>query len=178
MVSAGFMLVGDSAWMPKPLDAGGIGPALVAGTIAGKCAAEAVRSGDVSEAGLWKYNKEFIEEYGYKTAGLEVFRRLIQTLTNEQISYGMKHFMGNLDVEAISKGEHPDFGHLGKLSMAIRGALNKRLADGLRFTTGQNRKLTAHYRAYPESPGGFAAWRARLHQILDESNSGLARFQN
>ena len=178
MVSAGFMLVGDSAWMPKPLDAGGIGPALVAGTIAGKCAAEAVVSGDVSEAGLWKYNKEFIEEYGYKTAGLEVFRRLIQTLTNEQISYGMKHFMGNLDVEAISKGEHPDFGHLGKLSMAIRGALNKRLADGLRFTTGQNRKLTAHYRAYPESPGGFAAWRARLHQILDESNAGLARFQN
>ncbi|MDC8437711.1 MAG: NAD(P)/FAD-dependent oxidoreductase, partial [Candidatus Nitrosotenuis sp.] len=27
MVSGGFMLVGDSAWMPKPLDAGGIGPA-------------------------------------------------------------------------------------------------------------------------------------------------------
>ena len=26
MVSGGFILVGDSAWMPKPLDAGGIGP--------------------------------------------------------------------------------------------------------------------------------------------------------
>lgn len=178
MVSGGFMLVGDSAWMPKPLDAGGIGPALVAGAIAGKCAARALQSGDVSEAGLWPYNKEFVQEYGYKTAGLEIFRRLIQTLTNDQISYGMKHFLGNLDVEAISKGEHPDFGHLGKLTMAIRGALNKRLADGLRFTTAQNRTLTAHYRAYPQEPGGFGRWKARLDQILDESNRGLAKFQN
>jgi flavin-dependent dehydrogenase len=36
MVSNGYMLVGDSAWMPKPLDAGGIGPAIIAATIAGK----------------------------------------------------------------------------------------------------------------------------------------------
>ena len=28
-------MVGDSAWMPKPIDAGGIGPALIAGTILG-----------------------------------------------------------------------------------------------------------------------------------------------
>ena len=178
MVANGFMLVGDSAWMPKPLDAGGIGPALVAGTIAGKCAAEAIQSGDVTEGGLWGYNKEFVNEYGYKTAGLEIFRRLIQTLTNEQISYGMKHFLGNLDVEAISKGEHPDFSNLGKLTMMIRGALNKKLADGLRFTTQQNRLLTDHYYNYPEEPGGFDGWRKRLHQILDESNAKLAQYQN
>ena len=30
MVANGYMLVGDSAWMPKPLDAGGIGPAIIA----------------------------------------------------------------------------------------------------------------------------------------------------
>lgn len=178
MVANGFMLVGDSAWMPKPLDAGGIGPALVAGTIVGKCAVEAIESGDVTEKGLWNYNKEFINEYGYKTAGLEIFRRLIQTLTNEQISYGMKHFLGNLDVEAISKGEHPDFGSLSKLSIIIRGALNKKLADGLRFTTKQNKMLTEHYYNYPQTPDGFDQWSKTLHQILDESNSKLALYQN
>ena len=36
MVSGGYVLVGDSARMPKPIDAGGIGPALIAGTILGK----------------------------------------------------------------------------------------------------------------------------------------------
>ncbi|HXV66351.1 MAG TPA: NAD(P)/FAD-dependent oxidoreductase, partial [Nitrosopumilaceae archaeon] len=127
LVANGYMLVGDSAWMPKPLDAGGIGPALVAGTLIGKVVAEAIEANDVTEKGLWKYNKEFINEYGYKTAGLEIFRRLIQTLTNDQISYGMKHFLGNLDVEAISKGEHPDFSALSKIGMMIRGALNKKL---------------------------------------------------
>ena len=178
MVAGGFVLVGDSAWMPKPLDAGGIGPALVAGTIVGKCVVEAIETGDVTEGGLWSYNKEFINEYGYKTAGLEIFRRLIQTLSNEQLSYGMKHFLGNLDVEAISKGEHPDFGHLSRLGMMIRGALNKRLANGLRFTTKQNRRLTDHYYNYPESPDGFGQWQKTLHDILDESNTRLSRYQN
>lgn len=178
MVASGFILVGDSAWMPKPLDAGGIGPALVAGTIVGRCVVEAIQEGDVSEAGLWRYNKEFINEYGYKTAGLEIFRRLIQSLTNEQISYGMKHFLGNLSVEAISKGEHPDFSYLGKLGMVVRGILNKKLAEGLRFTTKQNKSLTEHYYNYPNSPDGFERWRVELHRILDESNSKLVQYQN
>ena len=178
LVANGYMLVGDSAWMPKPLDAGGIGPALVAGTLIGKVVAEAIESGDVTERGLWKYNKNFIDEYGYKTAGLEIFRRLIQTLTNEQISYGMKHFLGNLDVEAISKGEHPDFSALSKIGMMIRGALNKKLADGLRFTTQVNSWLTKHYYNFPETPDGFERWRKELHEKLDESNVKLEAYYN
>ena len=178
MVANGYIIVGDSAWMPKPLDAGGIGPALVAGTIIGKCAVDAIQSGDVTEKGLWKYNKEFINEYGYKTAGLELFRSLIQTLTNDQISYGMKHFLGHLDIEAISKGEHPDFGGLGKLGMIIRGALNKKLANGLRYTTQQNKWLTDHYYNYPETPEGFYKWSKQLRKVLDESNAKLISFQN
>ncbi len=176
LVANGYMLVGDSAWMPKPLDAGGIGPALVAGTLIGKVVADAIETGDVTEKGLWKYNKEFINEYGYKTAGLEIFRRLIQTLTNDQISYGMKHFLGNLDVEAISKGEHPDFGGLTKLGMLIRGALNKKLAEGLKFTTEVNKWLTNHYYDYPESPEGFEKWQAQLHEKLKESNTKLDAY--
>jgi flavin-dependent dehydrogenase len=178
LVANGYVLVGDSAWMPKPLDAGGIGPALVAGTIIGKVTVEALESGDVTEKGLWKYNKEFINEYGYKTAGLEVFRRLIQTLTNDQISYGMKHFLGNLDVEAISKGEHPDFGGLGKIGMIIRGALNKKLAEGLKFTTKMNSWLTKHYYDFPESPDGFEKWQKDLHEKLDEANKKLVVYAN
>ena len=178
LVANGYAIVGDAAWMPKPLDAGGIGPALVAGTIIGKCVVEAIESNDVTENGLWKYNKEFINEYGYKTAGLEVFRRLIQTLTNDQISYGMKHFLGDLDVEAISKGEHPDFSTIGKIGMMIRGALNKKLAEGLRYTTQQNKWLTQHYYSFPDSPDGFDEWKNKMHQKLDEANTKLGSFAN
>src|SRR5438105_2577122 len=77
LVANGYMLVGDSAWMPKPLDAGGIGPAIVAATIIGKNAVEAIESGDVSEGGLWQYNIDFVNDYGNKTARLEMYRRLL-----------------------------------------------------------------------------------------------------
>jgi flavin-dependent dehydrogenase len=176
MVSGGYMLVGDSAWMPKPIDAGGIGPALIAGTILGKNVAQAIEANDVSEEGLWQYNLDFIKEYGYKTAGLELFRRLVQTMTNEQISYGMKHFLGNLDVEAISKGEHPDFSGLGKVGMIIRGIMNKTVAEGLKYTSGQNRLLVEHYYNYPKDPSDFDEWSKSLHNILDKSYIKIASF--
>ena len=176
LVSGGYMLVGDSAWMPKPIDAGGIGPALIAGTILGKNVAHAIEANDVSEAGLWQYNLDFIEEYGYKTAGLELFRRLVQQMTNDQISYGMKHFLGNLDVESISKGEHPDFSGLGKIGMIIRGAMNKTVADGLRYTSKQNQWLVDHYNNYPKDPTGFDEWNKVLHQKLDEAFAKVESF--
>lgn len=176
LTSGGYMLVGDSAWMPKPIDAGGIGPALIAGTIAGEDAVRAIEANDTSEEGLWRYNIDFIREYGYKTAGLELFRRLVQTLTNKQISYGMKHFLGNLDVESISKGEHPDFSGLGKVGMIIRGIMNRTVADGLRYTSAQNKWLVNHYNNYPENPSGFKEWNDILHKKLDESYKKIDTF--
>ena len=176
LVSSGYMLVGDSAWMPKQIDAGGIGPALIAGTVIGKNVVDAIQANDVTEKALWQYNLDFIEEYGYKTAGLELFRRLVQTMTNEQISYGMKHFLGNLDVESISKGEHPDFSGLGKIGMIIRGAMNKTVADGLRYTSKQNQWLVQHYEDYPKNPDGFDDWNKSLHKTLNESFSKIATF--
>src|SRR5918992_125178 len=148
--------------MPKPLDAGGIGTAIIAATIAGKDAVEAIQAGDTSEKGLWRYNKHFIDDYGYKTAGLEVFRRMLQGLTNEQIDYGMKHFLSKMDIEKITQGEHPEFSTVDKLGMIIRGAMNKKLAEDLRYCASINRILTDHYHNYPAIPEGFPEW----HSIL------------
>src|ERR671916_234622 len=169
LVANGYMLVGDSAWMPKPLDAGGIGPAIIAATIAGKDAVEAIQAGDTSEKGLWRYNKDYINDYGYKTAGLEVFRRMLQGLTNEQINYGMKHFLSKMDIDKITNGEHPQFSSVDKLGMVIRGTVNKRLADGLKFTANMNEKLVDLYNNYPSDPQGFQDWQRLLNGHLNEA---------
>ena len=169
LVANGYMLVGDSAWMPKPLDAGGIGPAIIAATIAGKDAVEAVQAGDTSEKGLWKYNKHFINDYGYKTAGLEVFRRMLQGLTNEQINYGMKHFLSKMDIDKITNGEHPEFSTVDKLGMMIRGAMNKKLAEDLKYTASVNKVLVDHYYNYPDAPEGFPEWHKKLTGHLEEA---------
>ena len=178
MVGNGYMLVGDSAWMPKPLDAGGIGPAIIAATIAGKNAVESIQAADVSENGLWKYNTDFIKEYGYKTAGLEVFRRMLQSLSNEQIDYGMKNFLSKFDVEKISQGEHPEFSTLDKLGMLIRGALNKNLAEDLKYTSQMNKKLVEHYHNYPQTPEGFANWKFQLDGYLKEAYAHFKEIKN
>jgi len=178
MVSGGYMLVGDSAWMPKAIDAGGIGPALIAGTIIGNNVVKAIEGNDVSETSLWQYNLDFIKEYGYKTAGLELFRGLVQQMTNEQISYGMKHFLGNLDVESISKGEHPDFSGLGKIGMIIRGVMNQTVAKALKYTSEQNQWLVEHYYNYPKDPSGFEQWNKILHQRFGEAITKVAAFGN
>ena len=178
MVSGGYMLVGDSAWMPKAIDAGGIGPALIAGTIIGNNVVKAIEGNDVSETSLWQYNLDFIKEYGYKTAGLELFRGLVQQMTNEQISYGMKHFLGNLDVESISKGEHPDFSGLGKIGMIIRGVMNQTVAKALKYTSEQNQWLVEHYYNYPKDPSGFEQWNKILHQRFGEAVTKVEAFGN
>ncbi|KAF6248640.1 MAG: NAD(P)/FAD-dependent oxidoreductase, partial [Nitrosopumilus sp. YT1] len=178
MVSGGFMLVGDSAWMPKAIDAGGIGPALIAGAIIGNNVVQAIEGNSVSEASLWQYNLDFIKEYGYKTAGLELFRALIQQMTNDQISYGMKHFLGNLDVESISKGEHPDFSGLGKFGMIIRGVMNKTVAKSLKYTSEENQWLVEHYYNYPKDPSGFDEWDKTLHQRLGKALTKVEAFGN
>ena len=169
MVANGYMLVGDAAWMPKPLDAGGIGPAIIAATIAGKDAVEAIEAEDVTEKGLWKYNKNYVNDYGYKTAGLEVFRRMLQCLTNEQIDYGMKHFLSKMDIDKITNGEHPQFTSVDKLGMIIRGGMNRRLADGLKYTASMNEKLVEHYHNYPSAPEGFPNWQRVLDEHLKEA---------
>jgi len=178
MVSGGYMLVGDSAWMPKAIDAGGIGPALIAGAIIGNNVVKAIEGNDVSEASLWQYNLDFIKEYGYKTAGLELFRGLVQQMTNEQISYGMKHFLGNMDIESISKGEHPDFSGLGKIGMIIRGVMNQTVAKALKYTSEQNQWLVEHYYNYPKDPSGFEQWNKTLHQRFGEALTKVAAFGN
>src|SRR6476469_135666 len=175
LVANGYILVGDAAWMPKPIDAGGIGPAIIAGTIAGKDAVQAIQQDDVTENGLWIYNKEFVEEYGYNTAGLEVFRRMLQDLTNDQINYGMKHFLSKMDVEKITNGEHPEFNAVDKLSMFMKAVVNRTLAEHLSHTSKMNEKLVAHYHNYPDDPREFPQWHLTLEHILEEA---FAKFRN
>ena len=62
--------------------------------------------------------------------------------------------------------------------MIIRGALNKKLAEGLKYTTNMNKWLTKHYYDFPESPDGFENWHKDLHEKLDEANIKLPVYAN
>jgi hypothetical protein len=74
-----------------------------------------------------------------------------------------------MDIDKITKGEHPEFSTVDKLGMMIRGAMNKKLADDLRYCADINKKLTEHYQNYPESPVDFEDWSKHLHGMLQEA---------
>ncbi len=175
MVANGYMIVGDAAWMPRPIDAGGIGPAIYASTIAGKVVAEALQANDTSERGLWKFNMEYVRAYGYRMASFEILRRFLQILSNEDLNYGMKHFLGQDDVDSITRREHPEFKRVGFGSPSrILWALPRlALARGLRYTAEKSRRLIERYMDYPSSPAGFPEWHSKFMAELREA---YARF--
>jgi len=171
MVANGFAVVGDAAWLPRPLDAGGIGPAIYASVILGKTVAHALEANDVSQEGLWPYNHEYMMTHGYQMASFEILRRYLQTLTNEQIDYGMRHFLSEQDIQAITDRRHPDFNRTQYLNPAmwfrVLGDVN--LARGLRYTARKSQTLVNHNLEYPDSPRGFEQWRHRLQAELAET---------
>jgi len=64
MVTDGIMLVGDAAHQVNPMTGGGILNGMIAGEIAGRVAAEAVRKGDTSEKQLRPYVQEWHKAEG------------------------------------------------------------------------------------------------------------------
>ncbi len=174
LVFNGYMGAGDSMAMPNPISAGGIGPALVAGILAGQNAAEAIHTGDVSINGLWKYNLDFNEEYGKKTAGLEVFRVYLQSMNNDLLNYGMKMFVTAKEATDLGYGIVPELSLASKFKMILQGAQNVNAFSNLIYVVKKMKILNELYGKYPTSTEGFAKWRESVDAEMEEAK---ARFQ-
>ncbi|MDE1856490.1 MAG: dehydrogenase [Candidatus Micrarchaeota archaeon] len=171
LVFDGYMGAGDSMAMPNPISAGGIGPALVAGILAGENAVKAVHNNDTSIKGLWQYNLDFNEAYGRKTAGLEVFRIYLQSLNNEQINYGMRTFLTQQEAIDISYGRVPELSLASKFRMVLKGAQNMDAFMNLLYVVKAMKRLNAIYERYPKSPEQFGAWRQEVTKEMEEAKA-------
>lgn len=84
-VGDGILLAGDAAHMVNPVTGGGIVPAMRAGMLAGKTAAEAIAAGDVSRRFLQRYAEEW---HGIGGKNHERFYRIKEatyTLTDDDL---------------------------------------------------------------------------------------------
>ncbi len=168
LVCDNYIGAGDSMSMPNPISAGGIGPAMISGVLAGQTAAEAAASGDASVGALWKYNLAFNDLYGSKTAALEVFRVYLQSLNNDLINYGMSHFLTKGEAEALSYGRIPEITIASTFQKILSGVANINAFKNLLFTVNKMKRLLEVYKAYPESPAEFEKWRARVQAEMNE----------
>ena len=167
LVYDGYMGAGDSMAMPNPLSAGGIGPALLSGILAGKNATISIESNDTTTKGLWKYNTEFNEAYGKKTAGLEIFRIYLQSLNNDVINYGVKTFLTTNEINELTLGLVPELNLTTKFKMALKGVTNISAFKDLVYTSKKMKEMNLIYKQYPESPDKFSEWAERVRNEIE-----------
>jgi hypothetical protein len=83
----------------------------------------------------------------------------------------MKHFLGQDDVDSITRREHPEFQRvrLGSPFHLFWALPRLALARGLRYTAEKSRKLIEHYMNYPTFPETFDEWHGKFLAELQEA---------
>ena len=176
LVGNGIVVVGDAGCQANPIHGGGIGSSMMGGKIAGEVVADALEKGDPSVEALWPVNIRYMENYGMKQAGLDVFRIFLQGLTNEDLNYGMKYrLITEEDLLKTSLGEDVHlniseatrriFNGLGRLSFL-------RSLYRMAWTLREAKDL---YRRYPSSPDKFQEWKREVERLYSNAKSSFWR---
>lgn len=174
MVGNGVLIIGDAACLVNPIHGGGIGPSMLSGHLAGKTIVEALEKGNVSQESLWPYNIKYMESYGTKQAGLDVFRLLLLTCSDEDLNYGMKYkLLTEEDVLKAGLGEEFHLNITETAKRVFKGLRRIRFLNKLRVTVNLMNKVKAHYKNYPKTPEDFKTWQMGTEALFKEARSKL-----
>lgn len=172
MVGNGVIIVGDAACLVNPIHGGGIGPSMLGGHLAGETIIETLEKGNVSQKSLWSLNRRYMELYGAKQAGLDVFRMMLLTTSDEDLNYGMKYkLLMEEDVLKAGLGEEFHLKVTDTAKRVFKGFKRIRFLNKLRITVNLMKQVKAHYNNYPESPKNFKEWQLKTEALFKEAKS-------
>ena len=170
MVGNGILIVGDAACQVNPIHGGGMGPSMVGGSLAGETIINALEAGNVGRANMWSYNTKYMQSYGAKQAGLDIFRLLLQRLSDEDINYGMKYrLITEDDLLKTSMGEDARLNISEKTRRVFRGIGRLSLLKRLRATVHLMKRMKTLYRNYPPSPEHFDEWKKKAQHLIEKA---------
>ncbi|MCX8162139.1 MAG: NAD(P)/FAD-dependent oxidoreductase [Candidatus Bathyarchaeota archaeon] len=167
LVADGFMLVGDSACQVNPIHGGGIGPSMYAGKLAAEAIVEAYDRGLFTAEGLWSYNVRYMRSYGAKQAALDILRRFLQDISDEDIDYGMSaRLLSEDDILKASMYGTLKVKTLEKVKRFIRGSGRLKLLLRLRRISVAMNEVRRLYERFPRNIGEFRRWLYEARSIL------------
>ena len=170
LVSDGVAFVGDSASMVNPIHGGGIGAGMRAGIILGEVAKEAIARRDLSARRLWDYNTRFLANFGRRLASLEIFKRLLVDVVDDDINYGFeKRILEARDLMSANRGDGFKLGVADKLRRVKRSAARPKLLFKLQKAASLMKKIDRAYRDYPARPSGLDKWRQTIDEIIQSA---------
>lgn len=171
MVGNGLLFIGDSACLTNPVHGGGIGPSMLSGLLAAKIACEAIERNNVSQKGMWRYNSEYMAQYGAKAAGLDIFRIFLQKCSNTDLNYGMSNrLIMEEDILKTTLGEDLKLNITDKARRVFRGIRRLSFLRALGQTADKMKEIKELYRHFPK-PEDHAQWSARVELLIKEMKS-------
>ena len=175
LVGPGIVVVGDAGYTVNPVHGGGIGYAFYSAYLAAKTILEAHEKGCYTEECLWGLNLEYMKTSGVKQAALDVFRRFLQRLSNEDIEFGMeKRLIPEADVYYVSSKGELKVGVVEKALIVLRGLRKPTLLLKLKIVADYMKKIRELYANYPEHPLQLGKWKMEVERLLREYEAKLA----
>ena len=172
MVANGVIIIGDAACQVNPIHGGGIGSSMMGGVKAAQIINKAIKKGDVSREEFWPYTGMFMEAYGAKQAGLDVFRMFLQQLDNEEMNYGMSHHLiTDDDLLKTSMGEDLKLNITEKTSRLFKGLGRLSLIKKLNSAAKLMKEVKKIYREYPKTSDGLDAWQIKVNKIFRKAKN-------
>ena len=172
--TTGAALVGDAGCQVFSTHGSGIGNGMIAARLLADATADAADPGDPGV--LWRYQAGYQRERGAHSAPFDVFRRLSQTWTPEDVegllatevlspalwSEGILQRFAPLDVDAIRRG----------LRAALRGP---RVVAGVAPHVARMVAVQGLYRVYPRepNPGRLGLWSRAVAHLFGDPVEGL-----
>jgi len=170
LVGDGIAFVGDAALQVNPIHGGGIGAGMRAGIILGEVVRESIASRNLSATGLWTYNTRYLPNFGRRLASLEIFRRLLQAVSDEDMDYGFeRRLLEAEDLMAANRGEGLSLSIAEKMKRVKRGAGRISLLMKMQKAAGLMKKMSKAYTNYPNSPDKLENWEKTILGIIESA---------
>ncbi|TXT55166.1 MAG: hypothetical protein BAJATHORv1_40075 [Candidatus Thorarchaeota archaeon] len=170
LVADGIAFVGDAALQVNPIHGGGIGAGMRAGIILGEVAKRAIARRELTAKGLWHYNMRFQSGFGQRLASLEIFKRLLQDVTDEEMDFGFeKRLLEADDLMAANRGDGLSLSPLDKLKRVKRGIGKIGLLRKLQSAATLMKKMSAAYKNYPSHLSGLDEWNNQILEIVNQA---------
>ncbi|UCE10409.1 MAG: NAD(P)/FAD-dependent oxidoreductase [Candidatus Thorarchaeota archaeon] len=170
LVSDGIAFVGDSACMTNPIHGGGLGAGMRAGIILGEVANGAIARRDTSAKGLWSYNTRYLAGFGRRLASLEIFKRLLVDVDDDDMNYGFeRRVLEAGDLMAANRGDGFSMGAFEKARRLRRGAGRIGLLRKIQKASSLMKSIDRLYSSYPLRPSGLETWKKSVSEIIEEA---------
>lgn len=177
LVTDGFMVVGDAAFMTKPFSGEGVTSGFEACAIAAETASAALKTGDAGKRALWPLNVRYFQGQGAKFAGLLAQLPAAAELGRADVNYLFSEdvIFSSYDFESMNRDFEVKLGPGRLLAVAAKlvkgrlgGGLSKTGFKALLSAMGAAAKIRAHYEAFPDDPERFLKWARKARRLWGE----------